>query len=136
MKPFYKHALLFWFVLLILAISNAVVREMTYKPLLTPYIGLWAHQISSLTGIILFFIAIYLFLKYSKQSRTARDLVLIGLIWIGMTIVFESSMNTFVRRLTFQQVLQTYYFWQGDTWIFVLLSLLISPLIANRLLKR
>lgn len=135
-KNFYQSSLKFWFVLLALALINATIRETTYKPLLTPYIGAWAHQISSLTGIILFFLAIYFFLKKTKHKYHQKDLVNIGLIWILMTIIFESFMNIFIRHLNFQQVLQTYYFWQGDTWFFVLLSLLTSPLIVHRLLKR
>lgn len=135
LKPFYKKAVLFWFVLLILALVNAVAREATYKPLLTPYIGAWAHQISSLTGILLFFTAIYFFLKKTKEPYTKKDLINAGLLWIVMTVVFESLMNVFIRKLSFQEVLQTYYFWQGETWIFVLLSLLISPMIIYKLLK-
>ena len=135
-KNFYQSSLKFWFVLLALALINATIRETTYKPLLTPYIGAWAHQISSLTGIILFFLAIYFFLKKTKQKYTQKDLINVGIIWIFMTIIFESFMNIFIRHLSFQQVLQTYYFWTGDTWFFVLLSLLISPLIVNRILKK
>lgn len=135
-KKFYKKSILFWFVLLILALINATIRETTYKPLLTPYIGVWAHQISSLTGIILFFIAIYFFLKKIKVSYNKSDLFKVGLLWIVMTILFECFMNICIRHLTFQQVLKTYYFWQGDTWFFVLLSLIISPFIAHKILNR
>ena len=85
-KSFYQYALLFWFVLLALAFVNAAIRETTYKPLLEPYIGYWAHQISSLTEIIFF--------------------------------------------------LQTYYFRNGETWIFVLISLIISPLIIYKRIKK
>jgi uncharacterized membrane protein len=136
MKPFYKKAILFWFVLLILAFFNAAVREATYKPLLTPYIGSLAHQISSITGILLFFVAIYVFLKKTKADYSQKDLVFAGLLWIFMTILFETAMNVFVRQLSFQQVLQTYYFWEGETWVFVLLSLLVSPQIIFKLIKR
>lgn len=135
MKIFYKKAILFWFTLLIMAFINAIIRETTYKPLLTPLIGIWAHQISSLTGIILFFIVIYFFLKKNFTFYTRKDLIGVGLLWITMTVTFECFMNLFVRKLTFQQVLETYYFWKGDTWIFVLLSLLVSPLIIYKRLK-
>lgn len=80
MNSFYKKSIGFWFILLAIAMANAVVREATYKPLLTPYIGMWAHQISSLIGICLFFAAIYLFLKRIKNSYTKKDLVVVGLI--------------------------------------------------------
>jgi hypothetical protein len=136
MKPFYKKSFQFWFILLVIAFINAIVRETTYKPLLSPYIGMWAHQLSSLTGILLFYGAIYFFLKRIKTPYARRDLVKVGLMWIAMTVIFESFMNSYIRKLTFEQVLQTYYFWKGDTWFFVLLSLLVSPLIAHKILGR
>ncbi len=132
MNSFYKKSILFWFVLLVLALINATIRETTYKPLLTPSIGtLWAHQISLVTGILLFFAAIYYFLKHVKDPYSKKDLILVGLLWIGMTVVFETFMNAQIRKLSLQEVLETYYFWRGDTWVFVLLSLLISPLVAD-----
>jgi len=136
MNIFYKKAIAFWFVLPVLAIVNAIVRETTYKPLLFPYIGMWAHQISSVTGILLFFGGIYLFLRRMKDSYTKNDLVKVGLMWIVMTFLFETFMNVFVRKLSFEQVLQTYYVWQGETWIFVLLSLLVSPVLIYYLLGK
>lgn len=136
MSSFFKKSIAFWFVLLILALINAAIRETTYKPLLTPYIGIWAHQISSLTGTLLFFGGIYFFLKKMSNPYTKSDLIKVGLMWMGMTVIFESLMNLFVRHLSPEQVLQTYYFWTGDTWSFVLLSLVISPFIAHRMLEK
>jgi hypothetical protein len=125
----------FWFVLLILAIINALIRETTYKPLLNPYLGIWAHQLSSVTGIVLFYIAINFFLKRNQNKYSRKTLVIIGTYWIFLTLIFETGMNLFIRHLTIEQVLETYYFWKGETWIFVLLSLIISPLIAAKSLK-
>lgn len=132
MKLFYIRSALFWFVLLAVAIINAIVREATYKPWLTPYIGEWAHQISSLTAIVLFYTAIYIFLKRVQIPYSRKSLVAIGIMWVFMTILFESIMNIYVRKLTIAQVLETYYVWNGETWMFVLISLLIAPLIAHR----
>lgn len=136
MKSFYKKSIAFWFVLLIIAFANATIRETTYKPLLTSYIGIWAHQISSVTGIFLFFGAIYFFLKNIKDRYSKNNLIYVGLLWISMTIVFETFMNVYIRKLSYTEVLQTYYFWNGETWIFVLFSLIISPLIVYRMLKK
>ncbi len=134
-KKFYVQSFLFWFLLLVIAMINAIIRDLTYKPLLEPYIGMWAHQISSLTLIILFFIAIYLFLKYTKEEYTRKDIIIIGLLWIILTLIFESLMNLY-RQLTILQIIETYYFWRGETWIFVLLSLIIIPVIYYYLLKK
>lgn len=127
MKKFLIASMAFWFVLLLLAFVNAAIRETTYKPVLTPYLGIWAHQISSLTGILLFFSAIFVYLKCIKYRYTRFELFVVSVIWIVMTIMFESFMNISIRKLTYWQVMETYYFWKGETWIFVLLSLVVSP---------
>lgn len=106
---------MFWLVLLVLAIFNAVVRETTYKPILEPYLGMWAHQLSSLTGIVLFYWAILWFLKRVRGKYADRDLVLVGLMWVVMTVVFETGMSLHLRGLSMSDVLQTYYFWKGET---------------------
>ncbi len=135
MKKIYIKSFFFWFVLLVLTLINATIREAGYKPILEPYIGLWAHQISSLTGILLFFIAIYFFLK-RNNNYNKKDLIFMGIIWFVMTIAFETLMNVFMRNLNFKQVLQTYYFWQGEIWVFVLLSLLILPFVVDKILNK
>jgi hypothetical protein len=135
MNHFYIKTILFWFILLIVALFNALIREVTYKPFLEPVIGMWAHQLSSLTGIILFFILIFLFLKNTKNPYTKNDLYKAGIIWITLTLIFETWMNLFIRNLTIDKILETYYFWNGETWIFVLISLIISPQICYLLIK-
>ena len=136
MKKFYIKAVLFWLALLVLAIFNAVVREMTYKPILEPYLGMWAHQLSSLTGIVLFYWAILWFLKMVRGEYTDRDLVLAGLMWVVMTVVFETGMSLHLRGLSMGDVLQTYYFWKGETWIWVLVALFVMPLMIDRGLNK
>ncbi len=136
MRKIYVKAILFWFVLLIIALINAIIRELTYKPLLEPYIGVWAHQISSITAIIFFFIAIFFFIRNSKEKFSKKELIIISSIWIILTVLFETLMNFFFRKISLIQTLQTYYFWNGETWIFVLISLIASPLISRRILNK
>ncbi len=136
MRKIYFKAILFWFVLLIIALINATIRELTYKPLLEPYIGIWAHQISSVTAILFFFIAIFFFIRNSKENFSKKQLIIMSSIWILLTILFETLMNFFWRKISLIQTLQTYYFWNGEAWIFVLISLVVSPLIVRRILKK
>lgn len=135
MRKIYVKAILFWFVLLIIALINATLRELTYKPLLEPYIGIWAHQISSVTAILFFFIAIFFFIRNFKEKFSKKELIIIGSIWVLLTVLFETLMNFFLRKISLIQTLQTYYFWNGETWIFVLISLIVSPLIVRKILK-
>jgi hypothetical protein len=53
-----------------------------------------------------------------------------------MTFIFEVGMNLWVRNLSLAEIMKTYYFWQGEMWIFVLISLLFLPIAANKLLLR
>ena len=133
MKNIYLHALWFWFVMLFLAIINGGIRVAIYKPFLEPYIGHWAHQISSITGIILFFLAIYLFLKYIKVEYSKRDLLAIGIMWMVMTIIFEFLFGYYGRGLSWSEMIGAYYFWKGELWIFVLLSVIIIPQICFKM---
>ena len=131
MKQFFVKAFLFWFVLLLIAIANAILREATYEPWLVPYLGMWAHQVSALVAIVAFFGAIYWFLWRVGYWPSTKELVGVGWLWIGMTIGFESWMNLYVRKLSFSQVLETYYLWKGELWPLVLLSLVVSPLVIR-----
>lgn len=135
MKKIHLHSLWFWFVLLVIAILNAVLRESTYKPQLEPHIGNWAHQISSLTGIIFFFIAIYLFFKYIKSNYDTLDTWLIGIMWVALTVIFEFSFGYYFRKSTWEEMIAQYYFWKGDTWIFVLIAVLVFPRLCYKLIK-
>ncbi|MEF3692534.1 MAG: hypothetical protein V3574_05780 [Candidatus Moraniibacteriota bacterium] len=134
MKSINLKIIAFWFALLGLALINATIRETTYKPLLEPHIGFWAHQLSSLTGMGLFFGAIYFFIKKSRYKYSKRELLVMGSVWTAMTIAFEIFMNIFIRHLSLAEVLATYYFWRGETWIFVLLSILWAPLLVGRII--
>ena len=135
MKKIYLHALWFWFVLLLLAIINGIIRDSAYKPLLEPLIGHWAHQISAITGILLFFFAIYLFLKFTKSDYNKLDLLKIGILWLMMTVIFEFAFGYYVRNSSWSEMLGAYYFWKGELWIFVLISVVIIPQICFKMLK-
>jgi hypothetical protein len=79
-------------ILLIAAIINGAVRELVYKNSLGE---LRAHQVSTLTGIILFGIIIWglnrlLPLASAKQAWT------VGLIWLALTVAFEFLFGHFV----------------------------------------
>jgi hypothetical protein len=131
-KRFLIQVILLWFVLLVTALVNAFLREMTYKPLLEPVIGVWAHQISSVMGIALFYVVIYWFLKRQWGSYRRHDVVIVGIMWMVMTIGFETWMNVAIRQLSFTEVVATYALWRGELWPLVLFSLVVSPLIIYR----
>jgi hypothetical protein len=130
MKNLYKH-ILWWFAFPFLAIFNATIRELVYKK---PLGDLTAHQISTATGIIFFGIIFYLiFRKWKIES--VKHAILIGLIWLGLTILFELGFGYYVMGNSWQKLLQDYNLAAGRVWSLFLAWIPIAPYIFYKLLK-
>ncbi len=69
------------------------------------------------------------------MDYTKRNLLKIGIMWIVMTIIFEFAFGYYVRGSSWSEMLGAYYFWQGELWIFVLISVVIIPQICFKMLK-
>jgi hypothetical protein len=131
---FYLKAALFWFVLLAIALINAIIRDMTYIPIIEPYIGTWAHQVGAILVSLVIFAAILLFLRNEKVKHPMGDLISIGLIWVTFTVIFETFLGVVIQQMSIQEVLRAYYFWNGELWIIVLITMILSPIIADKIL--
>ncbi len=79
-----------WFGIVILAIINGTIRELTYKP----FVGdLAAHQISTVTLLILF--AVYVWAIGEKwKIESAKEAWTIGLVWLVIRWFLNSSSDT------------------------------------------
>ncbi|MFB6217492.1 MAG: hypothetical protein ABEJ72_11115, partial [Candidatus Aenigmatarchaeota archaeon] len=120
----FVYSLLLWLVFMVFAIINGITREKLYRP----RIGEWkAHVIS--TFILVTFIALstYLLLKYGVKSYTSLDLLLVGVVWSSMTVTFEFLFGHFAEGYSWQRLLKDYNLLKGRVWIFVPLTLLLSP---------
>ena len=124
MKSIYKH-ILWWFVFPFVGILNGVLREATYKK----FVGdLPAHQISTATGIIFFGIIFYfIFKKWKIQSL--NHAVLIGLIWLTLTILFEFGFGHYIMGNPWEKLLHDYNIAEGRIWSLFLLWITIAPVI-------
>jgi hypothetical protein len=130
MKNLYKH-ILWWFAFPFLAIFNATIRELVYKK---PLGDLTAHQISTATGIIFFGIIFYFIFKRWRVQST-NQAMLVGLIWLGLTILFEFGFGHYVMGNSWQKLLQDYNLAAGRVWSLFLAWIPIAPYIFYKLLK-
>lgn len=123
MKNFYVH-ILWWFVFPFVGILNGVLREATYKK----FVGdLPAHQISTATGIIFFGIIFYfIFKKWKIQSL--NDAILIGLIWLTLTMLFEFGFGHYIMGNSWEKLLYDYNIAEGRVWSLFLLWITVAPL--------
>ncbi|MDZ7267692.1 MAG: hypothetical protein ONB48_16275 [candidate division KSB1 bacterium] len=118
-----------WFLLMIAAIGNGAIREAVYKNRLG---DLHAHQLSTLTGIVLFGVIVWALsriwpLASTKQAWTA------GFLWLSLTIAFEFLFGHFVAGHPWHRLLQDYNIFAGRVWPLVLIWVTIAPWVFYKL---
>lgn len=122
--------LLFWLVLMLLAITNGIVRQAVYGPYLPE---LYAHQLSTLLAAILFSIAVWLLARRRVPASPGQALQ-IGVLWLLLTLGFEFSFGHFVAGHSWARLLADYDLLSGRVWPLLLLWITFLPLLAYRLM--
>lgn len=131
MKIFYKH-IFWWFVFPFVGILNGVLREATYKN----FVGdLPAHQISTATGIFFFGIIFYFIFK-KWRIATSKHAILIGLTWLGLTILFEFGFGHFIMGNPWENLLHDYNLAEGRVWSLFLVWITIAPFVFYNIFDR
>ena len=103
-----------------------VLMNLIYEP---RWGTLVAHQIGMSTRIVYIFILAYFLLRYVKEYST-KDLILIGLVWLGLEEIFEWG-GSFILRRPVQEILVGWNIFAGYMWPYVMLSYLLSTLIVG-----
>jgi hypothetical protein len=103
-----------------------VLMNLVYEP---RWGALVAHQIGMSTRIIYIFILAYFLLKYVKEY-SIKDLILIGLVWLGLEEIFEWG-GSFILRRSVEEILVGWNIFAGYMWPYVLLTYLLSNLIVG-----
>lgn len=118
-----------WLVMPIVGIINGVIRQYGYSNALGE---LRAHQVSTVTGIILFGIYVWILsLRWKIQSTS--EAIAIGLIWLILTIGFEFLFGHYVAELPWNKLLHDYNIFEGRLWVLVLLWITIAPYLFFKL---
>lgn len=118
-----------WLILMVAAIINGALREAVYKNSLG---DLRAHQLSTLTGIILLGVVIWA-LSRIWPLASAKQAWTVGFIWLAMTIAFEFLFGHFVAGHPWSKLLQDYNILAGRVWLLVLIWTTIAPYLFYRL---
>jgi len=119
----------FWIGAVVIAIINGTIRQFTYGKMMRE---LSAHQLSCLTGIILFGIYIWI-LGIRWKLESSSQAVIIGLIWVALTIAFEFLFGHYVVKDPWSRLLYDYNILQGRLWILVLIWIAIAPYVIFKL---
>ncbi len=124
-----KKYFLAWFGMVVIAIANGALRQFGYLPLVGE---LAAHQISSVT-IILFFFLYFRIVSGKWPLRSAKEAWSVGILWLGMTIAFEFGFGHFVFGNPWSRLFHDYDLVEGRLWSLVLLAILIGPYCVFRI---
>ena len=103
-----------------------VLMNLVYEP---RWGGLVAYQIGMSTRIVYIFVLAYFLLRYVKEYNT-RDLILIGLVWLGLEEAFEWG-GSFVLRRSVEEILIGWNVFAGYMWPYVMLTYLTANLIVG-----
>ncbi len=112
-----------WVPMVILAVLNGAIRDFTYGKVMSE---LHAHQLSSVTLIVIFGAYVWL-LSSLWPLQTSQQAVVVGLIWLVLTILFELGMGRFLMHQSWHQMLQAYNIFAGNLWPLVLLAVAALP---------
>ncbi len=121
-----------WFVFLVIAFGVGAVREGVMRPRIgEPK----AHVIGTLIAVALMMLVIYAFIQRVYGSCSMTDLILIGVLWLVMTVAFEFGFFHFVIGKLLEALLADYNVLRGRIWVLVLATVLLGPIIVGTLMK-
>jgi len=103
-----------------------VLMNLIYEP---TWGELVAHQIGMSTRIAYIFVFAYFLLRYVKAYDT-RDLIHVGILWLGLTLAFE-WIGSFAIGRPVEEILVGWNIFAGYMWPYVLQAYGLSNLIVG-----
>lgn len=117
-----------WFVMLLASIANGATRDFTYGKQMSE---LSAHQLSTLTSVLLLGAVIFAFVHLFPPS-SGQEAIFTGLFWMALTIAFEFLFFHFAGGHSWAQLLDNYNIFKGRVWVVVLAWVAVAPYIFYR----
>ena len=123
---FLLRALVVWLVIIAVETAHGILRTLLLVPMMGDFP---ARQISVFTGSLLIF-GVTLFLIKRIAARTRLQLLIVGTIWVLLTILFEITLGRLVLNLSWDRITEDYDITRGGFLGFGLLFMAVSPLLA------
>lgn len=114
-----------WVIMAIGAIINGGFREVILIPRVGEYTG---HVLSTALLVLAILGLSFGYFQWTAIEHTRIELVLIGALWMGLTVGFEFLVG-YVENTPVSVTVGQYNVLAGQVWIAVPLTLLVSPLL-------
>ena len=125
-------ALFVWFILIAAEIVHGILRALALVPMVGEF---RSNQIGVFTGSAIILVIAYFTIRWIGAKRL-NELLLVGMIWLMLTVAFEVLFGRFVVRLTWEELLAGYNIANGGLMPMGLLILLFGPMIASKLREK
>lgn len=125
-------SLTIWLVLICAEIIHGILRAIVLVPILGEF---RSNQIGVFTGSAIIILIAYLTIRWIGAQRP-KETLLVGLIWLVLTVAFEVLFGRFVMGLSWGELLAGYNIAKGGLMPLGLLILLLSPMIASKLREK
>ncbi|MFO0180233.1 MAG: hypothetical protein ACK517_00490 [bacterium] len=123
---FLLRALVVWLVIIAVETVHGILRILLLVPMMGDFP---ARQISVFTSSLLIFGVTHLFINWIA-ARTTLQLLMVGTIWVLLTILFEITLGRLVLDLSWDRITEDYDITRGGFLGFGLLFMAVSPLLA------
>lgn len=120
-----------WVVFAILAVINGIFREVVLVAVFAEGV---AHVLSTAILIMAILLLSWLYFSRTLREYTRRELLLIGLVWTGLVVLFE-LVALLVAGAGPSELLAPYDVLAGSVWVLVPLTLFIAPLLFGHILS-
>lgn len=125
----YVFAFLIWVMIIPIAILNGGFREYVLVKL-----GMFARPLSGIILSVCIFVVAYLLVPKIKNCAK-RDYILFGVMWFILTNLFDLS--SYIKNGEgFAGLIQAYNIFTGNTWMLVVLSALLSPMLVMKIKEK
>ena len=123
-----SRALAIWPVIIVAETLHGIARGI----FLVPHVGQFrSSQIGVFTGSVIILAVALVFVRWIGAARPAQ-LLMVGLIWLCLTLAFEVLFGRFVIGASWERLAADYNVLEGGLLPFGMLVLLLSPLIAAK----
>jgi len=121
-------SLVVWCAFVVLAVINGGFRDVV----LTPRLGVHeSHVIGTITLCAAILIVTWLTINWIRPAKST-DALLIGGVWVLMTVAFEFLVGHYIFRTSWARLLSDYDVLGGRVWLLVLATVAFAPLTMAR----
>lgn len=117
-----------WFIIMLAEVVHGALRML----FLAPWVGdFMARQLAVFTGSAIILAIAAWFIRWIGAVKTGT-LLGVGLLWVGLTLLFEFVLGMLVLGYSWERMLSDYKLTEGGLMPIGLLAMALSPLIAAK----